>query len=88
MAVRFAVGAHGTQNKKTTHPPDGPLHPQTGHGFTAHHFPLFPGKNIAPAPVYTHRPTFSVGLTASAVRRRSRRPPGSFRCCERNMKPC
>ena len=40
----------------------------------------FPAKNVAPEPMSAHRPLLSVGLTTSAVRRRSRRPPGSFRC--------
>ena len=45
-------------------------------------------KNIAPEQVSAHRQPFSVGLTTSAVRCSSRRPPGSFRCCERKMTPC
>ena len=45
-------------------------------------------RHIAPEPVSAHRPPFSVGLTTSAVRRSSRRPPGCFRCGERNMNPC
>lgn len=34
----------------------------TSHGFPAHHFPL---KKYTPEPVSTHRPPFSIGLTAN-----------------------
>ena len=97
MAVRFAVGAQESQHHK---PPPGPPRPPPSHCFPARYFPplsahfcpLLPGiarqKNIAPEQVSAHRQPFSVGLTTSAVSGGSRRPPGSFRCCERKMNPC
>ena len=88
MAVRFAVGAKGSQNQK----------PPPIHCLPAPDCPEFPGsflllacsrlrgiarycaaKNIAPEQVSAHRQPFSVGLTTSAVRSSSRRPPGCFR---------
>ncbi len=70
-AVRFAVRAQGSHNRK---PPPGPPNPLPSHCFPARHCPLlptiaryFPVKNIAPEPVSAHRPPFSVGLTTSAV---------------------
>ena len=42
MAVRFAVGAKGTQHQK---PPPGPPHPQPGHCFPAHDCPVIPGNS-------------------------------------------
>ena len=68
---------------------------QPGQCFPAHYYPLLPGfarlcsaKNIAPEPVSAHRQPFSAGLTTSAVRGSSRRPPGFYRCGQGQMNPC
>ena len=82
-AVRFAVGAQGSQNKKpksaarTAAPAAQSLLPCSLLFTIVRHCPA---KNIAPEQVSAHRQPFSVRLTTSAVRRSSRRPPGSFRC--------
>ncbi len=54
----------------------------------ARNCPELPGGVGGPEQVSAHRPPFWVGLTTSAVSGSSRRPPGCFRCGERNMNPC
>ena len=48
----------------------------------------FQVKNIAHGSLSAHRKSFLVGFTTSAFRCRSRRPPGSFLCGERQTNPC
>ena len=84
-AVRFAVGAQGT------HPPPSygfpahfcPLLPGIARLSSCPYCAVLRGiarqKNIAPEQVSAQSQPFSVGLTTSAVRRSSRRPPGCFR---------
>ena len=61
------------------------------HCFPAHFcsllFGIVRGGWGGPEQVSAHRPPFSLGLTTSAVRRSSCRPPGSFRCGERKNEP-
>ena len=56
--------------------------------FTSVHYCALLFGGGAPEQVSAHRPPFSLGLTTSAVRGSSRRPPGSFRCGQPKMNPC
>ena len=83
-AVRFAVGEQRQHDQKA---PPGPPQPPTSHGLPVHHCSLvflWRGPEQVSAP----RPPFSIGLTTSAVRRRSGRPAGCCRRGEGKRNPC
>ena len=78
----FSAFSPFSQHQKPPHPSQSLL-PCSLLPTIARNFPEFPGISRwggAPEQVSARRPPFSVGLTTSAVRCSSRRPPGSFRC--------